>query len=102
MNLQNVLNYIIDKQGVQVSIRDRSDNTDYVVNAAISNYFRMPGVEEGIESSGRQYVISKKDLQFTPERGDAFTLSSSQYFSIADVQEMVALGEVIGYRLVLK
>ena len=102
MSLANVLTFIIEKQGIDVTITDRSDGTDYPLRAVISNYFRMPSVEEGIESSGRQYVISTKGLTLTPTRGDAFVVSENQYFSIADVQEMVALGQIIGYRLVLK
>lgn len=102
MNLQNVLNTIIGLQGIDVTIKELATGTDYTVKAAISNYFRTPAFEEEIESTGRSYVISSKDLPFLPKRGDRFTISSSQYFSISDVQEMVVFGNIIGYRLFLK
>lgn len=102
MMLQNALNFIINLQGVSVTIRKIDTATDYVVKAAISNYFRLPVIEEEMQSQGRQYVISTKDLTFIPERGDRFTVSASQYFSIADVHEMTAFGNIIGYRMVLK
>lgn len=102
MMLQNALNYIIDFQGVNVSIKELSTGTNYTLKAAISNYFRSPLVDENIESNGRQYVISNSDLTFIPKRGDRFTVSNSEYYSIADVQELVVFSKIIGYRLVLK
>lgn len=102
MMFQNVLNSVIQLHGVDVVIKELATGTNHNIRAVISNYFRGPVVEEEIESSGRQYVISTKDLTFTPKRGDRFTVNSNQYFSIADVQEMVAFSQTIGYRLVLK
>jgi len=102
MMFQNVLNSIINLHGIDVTIKSLESNVIYDLRAVISNYFRAPVVEEEIQSIGRQYIISAKDLTFTPKRGDRFTISASQYFSISDVQEMVAFGQTIGYRLVLK
>lgn len=99
---QNVVDTIIRLQGVDVIIKQIATDTNHTVRAAITNYFRNPLVDEQIEASGRQYVISNKNLTFTPKRGDRLTVSSSQYFSIADVREMVAFGKIVGYRLVLK
>jgi len=99
---QNVLNSIINLHGTDVAIKSLETATIYNLRAVISNYYRSPVVEEEIQSIGRQYIISSKDLAFVPKRGDRFTISSNQYFSISDVQEMIAFGKTIGYRLVLK
>ena len=100
--LQNVLNMIIDLQGVNVTIKSLSESNDYLVKAAISNYFRSPVIEEDIESIGRQYVISTKNFNYIPKRGDTFVINDLQYFSIANVHEMTAFSKIIGYRLILK
>ncbi len=100
--MQNALNFIIDLQGIDVQIKDLSDGTEYTVKAAQSNYFRKPEVDEQIVATGRQYVISTKNLQFTPQRGDRFLISATDYYSIAQVVEMRALGNVVGYRLMLE
>ena len=99
---QNVLNYVIKLQGIEVTIRDMSDLTDHVVAAAQSNYFRKPLLDENIVSSSRSYVISEKDLTFIPKRGDRVSMSPTEYYSISQVDEMRAMKNIIGYRLFLE
>lgn len=100
--MQEAINFIIDLQGISVTIREMSSTTDYVVTAAQSNYFRKPMIDEQITGSGRSYVISAKDLGFVPSRGDRFLITSTEYYSIAQVDEMRAFGNILGYRLFLE
>jgi len=69
--LQNVINYVIRLQGIDVSITRMSDSSVNNVKAAQSNYFRKPFIDEQITGSGRSYLISSKNLSFIPRRGDS-------------------------------
>lgn len=99
--LQSVLNMIINVQGQVITIKRSSDDTEHEIKAARSNYFRKPLVDEQIVSEGKQYVVSESDLAFIPRRTDSFILSATEYYQIDSVNELVALGNVIGYRLTL-
>jgi len=99
--LQNVMNYVISLQGIDVVIRRQSDSSDNPVKAAQSNYFRRPIIDEQITGTGRSYIISAKDLDFIPRRGDRFVISANEYYSIEQVDELRALTQILGYRLFL-
>ena len=100
--MQSALNFIIKMQGITVQIKEMSTDTSYDVLAAQSNYFRKPLIDEQITGSGRSYVISARDLEFVPKRGDRFLVTSTEYYSISQVDEMRAFGEILGYRLYLE
>ena len=100
--MQNVLNYVIKLQGIDITIKDMTDTSDHVVSAAQSNYFRKPLIDENIVGSSRSYVISTRDLTFVPKRGDQVSISPTEYYSISQVDEMRAMKNIIGYRLFLE
>lgn len=100
--MQSALNFIIKMQGIDVSIKEMSTSITYTLKAAQSNYFRKPVIDEQITGSGRSYVISAKDLPFKLKRGDRFLITSTEYYSVSQVDEMRAFGVVIGYRLFLE
>lgn len=100
--MQDALNFIIGLQGIDATIKEMSSLTNFSVKAAQSNYFRKPLIDEQITGSGRSYVVSSKDLGFVPVRGDRFLITSNEYYSISQVDEMRAFGSIIGYRLFLE
>ena len=102
LGIQNALDFIIKMQGIEVSIDHKEDANTHVVIAAQSNYFRKPLLDENMTSDGRSYVVSSRGLTIVPARGDVFAITQDEYYSIADAQEMRALGTIIGYRLFLE
>jgi hypothetical protein len=99
--MQNVINYVVSLQGIEVTLKRMSDSSETVMMAAQSNYFRRPLIDEQITGTGRSYVISAKDLGFIPTRGDQFIIGPTEYYSIDQVDEMRALGKILGYRIFL-
>lgn len=99
--LQNVINYVIGLQGIDVTIKIMSDSSEITLKAAQSNYFRKPLIDEQITGTGRSYIISSKDLSIIPRRGDRFKISENEYYSIEQIDEMRAFTKIIGYRLYL-
>lgn len=100
--LQNVLNYIININGFEITIKEISTGTIHTLNCAQSNYFRKPLIDENIIGSGRQYVVSESDLTFVPRRGDSFRISVDEFYAIENVEELRAMGNIIGYRLTVR
>ena len=99
---QNVLNYIININGFDITIKEIKTSTIHTVRCAQSNYFRKPLIDENVTGSGRQYVVSQTGLTFTPRRGDSFRVSSDEFYSIEEVVEMRSFGTILGYRLTVR
>lgn len=93
--------FILSLQGREVTIERLP--TTATVNMASSNYFRnLAGLEEtAIE--GREYVVSKRELDDnsfpTPRRGDLIVDPVMGENSVDEVREMIILGNLVGYRL---
>jgi hypothetical protein len=100
--LQNVLNYIININGFDITIKEIKTSTIHNVRCAQSNYFRKPSVDENITSSSRQYVVSESGVSFVPRRGDSFRVSATEFYAIEDVEELRAMGNIIGYRITVR
>lgn len=100
--LENVLNYIISINGFDITIKEMKTSTIHSMRCAQSNYFRKPLIDENITGTGRQYVISQSSITFIPRRGDSLRISSEEFYAIENVDEMRALGNVIGYRLTVR
>lgn len=100
--LQNAFNFIVKMKGFSVTIKCQNDLSVNTVIAAQSNYFRKPGVDENIVGTGREYVLSKSFINFVPQRGDTFTISNTEFYTIIEVKEMRGFSDILGYRLILE
>lgn len=96
-------NKILALQARPITLHDISTATQVNVKAAPANYFRnLAGPEETV-AIGREFVISKKDLDEVsfpaPKRGVKLIDADFGYSTITDVREMVILGVIVGYRV---
>lgn len=100
--LLNAFNFILHAQGKSVTL-EQYGGLSITVNAAPSNYFRNFTGSEEISIEGREFVISKKDLDDkgfpAPLRGDVIIDSDFGPNNISDVKELIILGVVAGYRV---
>lgn len=105
-NFQSAFDFIINLNGFSVTYeRDAGDIVD-TMRIAPFNYFRNLSSIEGINIEGKEYIISKTDLEAsvlvdkTPQRGDALidanTIGTN---TITEVREMMAFGQILGYRV---
>jgi hypothetical protein len=75
------------------------------IKCAPSNYFRNLDVEQNITSKGREYVVSKNDLNLIagfgiPKRGDTLVDAELGRMVLSEVREMYDLGgAILGFRL---
>jgi len=90
-------------QGFDVQFQRKKATLDITIKMAPSNYFRMGAIEEEFVSKGTEFVVAKDDLDSQsfpkPKRGDTIISTVHGNLSVTKVNEMVALGELIGYRL---
>lgn len=71
-----------------------------------SNYTKNSNLPEEIVVEGRQFVISKDQLSKTvekvPKRGDQLTDPDLGVNTIEQIEPLIIMGEVVGYRVNLK
>lgn len=102
-SLVNAFRTIIQMQGRDVTLEDLDNPPAITIKMAPSNYFRnFEAIEETVHT-GREYVVSKYDLDAQsfprPERGFRVIDSDLGNGSIKEVREMIIMGVVAGYRL---
>jgi len=102
MSLDNAFNYIISLQGRVVQL-ERYPDAPISLTMAPSNYFRNFASLEETVIEGREFVVSKKELESKsaeiPKRGDVIIDPELGDSTISEVREMVILGSVAGYRI---
>ena len=68
-----------------------------------SNYSRKMELPEEISTKGREYIITLENLAKTsysvPKKGYKLNDSVLGYATIIEVNEMIILGQVVGYRV---
>lgn len=75
------------------------------VKCAPSNYFRNIDVEQNITSKGREYVVSKPDVDLIagfgiPKRGDVLVDPDLGRMVLSEIRELHDFGgAIIGFRL---
>ena len=99
--MQSAFEFILTLQGREVTLERLP--TTATVKMASSNYFRnLAGLEETVVE-GREYVVSKRELDSqsfpTPRRGDVIVDTIMGDNSIDEVREMIILGKLVGYRI---
>jgi len=100
---ESAFNKVLALQAREISIHDMELPLKVTIKAAPSNYFRnLSGPEETV-MTGREFVISKKDLDAvsfpTPKRGHKIIDGDFGVSTIISVKEMVILGNIVGYRV---
>jgi len=103
MSLEDAFNSVWNLQARPVTLLNIDTNTSYSVKAASSNYFRnMAGPEEMVYE-GKEFVLSKRNLDLNsapvPFRNMRLTDATFGTENITEVREMILLGAVIGYRV---
>lgn len=102
-SLDNAFNFIIQQKGRDI-ILERGV-TSVTVRVAPSNYTRNLAVVEEVIEEGREFVMSKTDLDATafgstPRRGDVIVDTITGTHSIVEVREMFGFaGTLLGYRI---
>ena len=73
------------------------------IMVAPSNYYRNSASVEDMTTQGREYIIRKSELAKTSltklRRGDALISDDLGEKSIVEVREMIALGNILGWRV---
>jgi len=68
-----------------------------------SNYSRNTALPEEVVASGREYIVSMDELLKTAytsiKRGYKLEDSQLGIFTVTEVNEMVVLGEIVGFRV---
>lgn len=101
LNPVSAFNLLISIQGRDVVLeRDAISET---VKMAPSNYFRnLASVEETIVE-GKEFVVSKTELDRVsfpaPERGDTIVDAELGVDTVDAVKPLIIMGEIAGYRL---
>ena len=100
-SLISAFEFVLTLQGRDMTFERGA--TTATVKAAPSNYFRnLAGIEEAI-IEGKEFVVSKKELDAqsfpTPRRGDVIVDTILGTNSVVEVREMVVMGQLVGYRL---
>ena len=101
-NLIAAFNFLAEKQGREMTLERGA--TSVQVRMAPSNYARNLSVVEEIVEEGREFVLTKTDLDATafgsePRRGDVIVDAISGTHSIIEVREMYVMGTLAGYRI---
>jgi len=102
-DLVSAFNRALAVQARPITLHDIPNALQVNITAAPANYFRnLAGPEESI-SIGREFVISKRDLDAVsfgaPKRGHKLIDADFGYLTITEIREMVILGEIAGYRV---
>lgn len=100
-NLVSAFEFILNFQGRDMTFE--RGVTTATIKAAPSNYFRnLAGIEE-IVVEGKEFVVSKSELDRkgfpTPRRGDVIVDSILGTNSVVEVRELVIFGQLAGFRL---
>lgn len=74
------------------------------IKIATSNYFRNMAAQEEVIIEGREFIVSKRDLDAIafgrPKRGDVIYDIDLDANIVKEAREMIGFGgEIIGYRL---
>ena len=102
-SLTSAFDFILRLQGREMTLERDAGATAVTVKMANSNYFRtITGLEEAV-IEGKEFVVSKRELDLstfpTPERGDVIIDTELGVNSIVEVRDMVVFGNLVGYRL---
>lgn len=103
MSLDNAFNYVWNLQARPCVLHNLDTDETYNIKAAPSNYFRNMAGPEEIEYEGREFVLSKANLDLNsapiPTRNLRITDATFGTENIKEVREMILLGSIIGYRV---
>lgn len=104
MSIKNAFNLMLDVQGREMTIARRGTAYTATIKAAPSNYSRnLDGPSETV-ITGREWVITKDDLDSEsypmPKRGDTLTDANLGTMILSEIREMYDIGgAIIGYRV---
>ena len=102
VNVQAAFNYALNINARDMVLYDTENDTDHNVRASLANYVRNLAAFDDMVIEGREFVISKTDLDkipLTPKRGMKITDADMGTYTISQVIELVGMGNIIGYRL---
>ena len=103
MFLEAAFNQILKLQSKEMTYYDNESKTSTTIYAAPSNYFRNLSAPEEIVIKGKEFVISKKELDSKslgiPKRGHILIDSDLGNNPIVEVREMIVMSKLIGFRV---
>ena len=105
MSILKAFNYILKLQSRPMTIHNLETDTQYTnVGMAMSNYFRNLRTIEEMTSEGREFVVSKSELDRAgiTELKKGFKIIDNNFgvMTIKDVpKDLIILGKIVGYRI---
>jgi hypothetical protein len=104
MSMKAAFNMLLNLHSRPMTINRRGTALTANIKVAPSNYFRSLETAGKISFEGREFVISKDNLDLNsypePKRGDALVDSQMGTMPIIEVITMYVIGaEIVGYRV---